>query len=466
MRHACIPTLLLMALAPALAPAAPLSHARKTGVSKAPAGKHTTKKAAQPRKAATPGKIAAPKASAETRAVAVAIRAQAGGVSRSFYAGRGFWPLWAADGKIGPEAGAFVAMLEQSDRDGLNAAKYDPAKLARLIAAARARDPAAVAQAEIALSNALARYVADVRRPVKVATTYVDTALKPSRLRPADVLATAASVSDFPAWVEVAGWSNPLYLRLRDAIARNGDALTPAERRRAALSLDRARMLPSPWVRHIVVDAASARLFYYEGGRQRGTMRVVTGTVETPTPMLTGTVRYAILNPYWNVPTDLAARRIAPKVLGGAKLASLRYEALSDWTADAAPLAQSAIDWEAVAAGKQDVRLRQLPGGNNAMGKVKFMFPNDQGIYLHDTPDKSLMAKPDRHFSNGCVRLEDAPALGRWLLGKPLSAWPKKPEQAVPLDQPVPVYLTYLPATPTEGGIAFLPDVYGRDGGK
>lgn len=466
MRHACIPTLLLLALAPALAPAAPVSHASKAGASKAPAKKSIARKAAPPRKAATPGKIAAPKTSPAARAVAVAIRAQAGGVSRSFYAGRGFWPLWAADGKIGPEADTFVAMLKQADRDGLNPAKYDPAALADLVAAAGAGDPVAVARAEIALSNALARYVADVRRPVKIATTYLDPALKPRRLRPVEVLATAASVSNFPAWVDAAGWSSPLYLRLRDAIAKGGDALRPDDRRRAALSLDRARMLPSPWVRHIVVDAASARLFYYEGGRQRGTMRVVAGTVETPTPMLTGTVRYAILNPYWNVPTDLAARRIAPKVIAGVSLASLRYEALSDWTADAAPLAQSAIDWKAVAAGRQEVRLRQLPGGNNAMGKVKFMFPNDQGIYLHDTPDKSLMVKPDRHFSNGCVRLEDAPALGRWLLGKPLSAWPKRPEQAVPLDQPVPVYLTYLPAMPTEGGITFLPDVYGRDGGK
>ncbi|MET0270056.1 MAG: L,D-transpeptidase family protein [Sphingomonas sp.] len=441
MRRARIPFLLL--LATALAPATALPR---------PAAK----------KAAT--KPAAPKPSPAARAVAVAIRAQAGGAARPFYAGRGFWPLWAADGHIGGEASAFVTMLEQADRDRLDPAKYDPAGLAALLAAAKGKDPAAVARAEVALSNALARYVGDLRRPAKTGALYLDATLKPRRPRAAEVLAGAAAVSDFPAYVRGAGWASPHYLRLRDALDRNRSALTPEERGRAARILDRARMLPSPWVRHIVVDAASARLFAYEGGRQRAVMRVVAGAAETPTPMLAGHVRYAILNPYWNVPTDLAARRIAPKIVAGASLAALRYEALSGWTADAAPIAQSAVDWEAVAAGKREVRLRQLPGGDNAMGKVKFMFPNDQGIFLHDTPDKALMTKPDRHLSNGCVRLEDAPALGRWLLGKPLTAWPKRPEQAVPLERPVPVHLTYLPATSTDAGLAFLPDVYARDG--
>src|SRR3546814_18519892 len=75
------------------------------------------------------------------------------------------------------------------------------------------------------------------------------------------------------------------------------------------------------------------------------------------------------------------------------------------------------------------------------MGKVKFMFPNDLGIYLHDTPSRDLLAKPARQFSNGCVRLEDAQRLGRWFFGKPLKPASDKPEQHVPLPQPVPVYL-------------------------
>src|SRR5690606_24392611 len=114
-------------------------------------------------------------------------------------------------------------------------------------------------------------------------------------------------------------------------------------------------------------------------------------------------------NPYWNVPTYLARKSIAPKILGGRTLTSMKMEALSDWSATARPLDPRTIDWGAVASGAQEIRLRELPGSHNSMGRVKFLFPNDEGIYLHDTPDRALLKKPDRHFSNGCIRLEDAP---------------------------------------------------------
>jgi murein L,D-transpeptidase YcbB/YkuD len=140
-------------------------------------------------------------------------------------------------------------------------------------------------------------------------------------------------------------------------------------------------------------------------------------------------------------------------------------EALSDWSEAAQPLDPKTIDWSAVASGAQEIRLRELPGAGNSMGRVKFIFPNEDGIYLHDTPDRDLLKKPDRHFSNGCIRLEDAATLGRWLLGKPITAaaTAKTPEQAVPLHVGVPIYLTYLTATATDKGVAFRNDIYGRD---
>jgi murein L,D-transpeptidase YcbB/YkuD len=232
-----------------------------------------------------------------------------------------------------------------------------------------------------------------------------------------------------------------------------------------ALNLERARLLPGPWTRHVVVDAASARLFYYSKGALDGTMKVVAGAKESQTPLMAGMIRYATLNPYWNIPPDLVERKVAPKILSGGSLKAMRYEALADWSADPAPLAQSAVDWDAVATGRQELRVRQLPGGDNAMGRVKFMFPNDLGIYLHDTPQRTLFAKEDRHYSNGCVRLEDAQRLGRWFFGTMPVAKGDKPEQHVPLPQAVPVYLTYLTAVPTAQGVQFLPDVYDRDGG-
>lgn len=233
-----------------------------------------------------------------------------------------------------------------------------------------------------------------------------------------------------------------------------------------ALNLDRARALPANLgSRHIVVDALGARLRLYERGKLRDTMRVIVGKPTEPTPMMAGMMRYAVVNPYWNVPPDLVRDRVAPKVLDGgvAYFRSMRYQALSGWSADAQVIDPQQVDWADIAAGRQELRVRQLPGGDNMMGRVKFMFPNDLGIYLHDTPAKELFQDADRRFSSGCVRVEDAARLARWLFGRRLTARSAKPEQHVDLADPVPVYITYLTAIPGEDGIVFREDVYGRD---
>jgi murein L,D-transpeptidase YcbB/YkuD len=97
------------------------------------------------------------------------------------------------------------------------------------------------------------------------------------------------------------------------------------------------------------------------------------------------------------------------------------------------------------------------------MGKMKFPFPSGQDIYLHDTPTREYFAKSMRALSNGCVRLEAAPRLAKWLLGRDPTPPSANPEERVQLPQGVPVYLTYLTAQPTPTGIAYLPDIYGWD---
>lgn len=97
------------------------------------------------------------------------------------------------------------------------------------------------------------------------------------------------------------------------------------------------------------------------------------------------------------------------------------------------------------------------------MGKVKFEFPNPKGIYLHDTPAKQLMKEDARQLSHGCIRMEDAARMHEWLMGKPIPA-SAPAEEKVPLDKPVPIYVTYLTAMPASGGeIVFHDDPYGRD---
>jgi murein L,D-transpeptidase YcbB/YkuD len=414
--------------------------------------------------AAAPGTAAPRITAAEAAAnapIAHAMADEAGGALKRFYRTRNFQPLWVSHGTIGPQAMTLIGYLKTADFDGLKPSSYDPDDLIEDIDKAKSGDPEDIARAELHLSKAFADYVRDQRKPPDdVEIDYADKSLKPKKLKAEQVLRAASFPKSFADYVADMGWMSDEYVRLRTLMARD---MTDAERDRLALNMDRARILPSPWVRHIVVDASSGELFYYQAGEQVGKMRVVVGAEKTQTPMLVGTIQWAIINPYWNVPDYLARDSIAHKVLGGRTLKMMHMQALSDWSANASVVPASSIDWHAVAAGQETYRIRQLPGPYNSMGRVKFVFPNDQGIYLHDTPERDLLAKSDRHFSNGCIRLDKAMVLGKWLLGHSVGDADGKPEAAVPLSTPVPVYLTYITAESTKHGVDFRPDIYGRD---
>jgi murein L,D-transpeptidase YcbB/YkuD len=178
---------------------------------------------------------------------------------------------------------------------------------------------------------------------------------------------------------------------------------------------------------------------------------------------MAGLIRYANLNPYWNLPPDLIRKRAR----GGVRaIAAERLQALSDWSPQARLLDPRKVDWRAVATGRRLVNLRQTPGPHNMMGRIKFMMPNDLGVYLHDTPLRALLAQADRHESSGCVRLEDAQGLARWLFEGHAPSPSGAAEQRVDLPGPVPVYIGYFTALPTNNGVAFRRDVYGRDPGS
>ncbi len=198
--------------------------------------------------------------------------------------------------------------------------------------------------------------------------------------------------------------------------------------------------------RYVLVDAASARLFMIEDGRVRDSMRVIVGKPAAATPALRSTIFYATLNPYWNVPVDLAQKIIAPRVVhdGTAYLTDHNYEVVTGFGDDARVLSPDSVDWAAVAEGTETVRVRQRPGPANSMGQMKFNLANERGIFLHDTPKKELFAKAERNISNGCVRLEDAPRFARWLLGGDPPLASAAPEQHLALRGGVPITIAYL----------------------
>ena len=196
--------------------------------------------------------------------------------------------------------------------------------------------------------------------------------------------------------------------------------------------------------RYVLVDAASARLYMMEDGRVRDSMKVIVGKPETPTPALRSVINYETLNPYWHVNADLARTLIAPNVLkDDAYLTTRGYEVVSSFARDAQVIPPDSVDWNAVAAGEERILVRQQPGPANSLGRFKFDLPKSDGIYLHDTPKKELFAQDQRNLSHGCVRLEDAERLARWLLGKDPPA-ASKPEEHILLPRPVPITISYL----------------------
>ncbi|HEV2748056.1 MAG TPA: L,D-transpeptidase family protein [Allosphingosinicella sp.] len=428
--------------------------------------------------------LAAVPGSASAQVAAPALEAELRGAADQpltrFYAARGFRPIWVKDGAVVPDALRLVEVIRDGEVDGLASSEALAAKLDRAIAEAAWGDGRDLARAELILSRALVDYVQTLRRPVNVGMVYADQAVAPATPSVPAILGAAAAAPSLERHLATLPDINPIYARLREALlaARNrrlgwvaaslgGSDEDPAEvERRLMINLDRARALPAERTgRYILVDAASQRLWLYEDGKVRDSMKVIVGKATEPTPMIAGVIRTAVLNPYWNVPPDLVRKRVAAKVLeqGVGYLRESRYEVLSDWSDNARPIDPDEVDWQAVAAGEKELRVRQLPGAGNAMGAVKFPFPNPFGVYLHDTPEKHLFAQADRNLSSGCVRLEDAGRLAKWLFGKAPRAPSSRPEQAVELPEPVPVYITYLTADWDGAELAFRRDPYLRD---
>ena len=382
-----------------------------------------------------------------------------------FYRIRNWQPLWLGS-KSGDSAQQLISLLKSAEYDGIAADRLPLARVEAALAAARSGDPKAVRAAEIELSTAFVSYVQQMKKVPDLGIIYVDYQLKPAVPTPRGILLVAAGAPSLPKYIRDMGWMNPTYVELRKALVGHAYA-SETERETLAINMDRARALPAGPGRYVLVNAAAQRLEMVEDGQTVDSMRVVVGKPKYPTPMMAALIRFASLNPYWYVPPDLAAERIAPNTVrrGLGYLNDLGYQVLDQWD-NPTILDPATVDWKAVSDGKTEVLIRQLPGPHNSMGRMKFMFPNVAGVYLHDNPERELFEQAARLYSGGCVRLEDASRLGRWLFGRELEWRGAGTEEKVPLDAPVPVYITYLTAVPKDGSVAFLEDVYSRDASR
>ena len=250
----------------------------------------------------------------------------------------------------------------------------------------------------------------------------------------------------------------------------------PVEQRieQIIVNMERWRRMPDqPRERHILVNIAAYNLALIEDEKTLLEMRVIVGRPKRQTPVFSGLMTYLDFNPTWTVPKRIARLDILPEVQKD--LAYLKQQNIRVFTgagSSATEIDPELIDWLGIVPDKLPVTLRQDPGPGNALGRVKFMLPNEHAVYLHDTPGRDLFEQDRRAFSSGCIRLERPFELAEYLLAdKP--GWSRERIDAtieqggtrsVSILRPIPVHMAYVTAwAGADGALHFRKDIYGRD---
>ncbi|RZB31253.1 MAG: L,D-transpeptidase YcbB [Desulfobacteraceae bacterium Eth-SRB2] len=244
--------------------------------------------------------------------------------------------------------------------------------------------------------------------------------------------------------------------------------------RQIRLNMERWRWLPQDLGnRHIIVNTADFKLNVIENEQTIKSIRAIVGKMKRPTPVLSRKIRYLELNPYWNIPHTIALNDILPCIKEDpGYLADHNIRVFENWEEDARELNPESIDWTAITKKKFVYKLRQDPAILNALGRVKFVFPNEFSIYLHDTPARNLFNMTKRAFSSGCIRIEKPMELAayllqnnsKWSLEKLVAAVNRKKNKTILLSDPIKIYILYWTVWVDKDGIInFRDDIYGRD---
>ena len=244
--------------------------------------------------------------------------------------------------------------------------------------------------------------------------------------------------------------------------------------RQLAVNLERWRWLPrNLGRRHVLVNQAAFELFLKDGDRTVDNRRVIVGKPYHKTPIFSDSMVYAEFNPTWTIPRSILGKEMLPKIRRNPQyLNDKGYTLYTSWKRKAKPVSPFAVDWSSVSAKRFPYRVVQGPGPQNALGRVKFIFPNKFAVYMHDTPSRNLFSRTERAFSHGCIRVHEPLDFAAKLFalqgGMEPAAIPalvaSKRTRRVNLDRKLPVHLAYFTAWVDERGVPqFYDDVYGRD---
>ncbi len=367
------------------------------------------------------------------------------GLLRRFYARHDFEPVWETRRA---QANSLVNAVLRAGDQGLSPDLFHGDLLRHRATLPPLERELLLSDAFLSYADALARGIMPVERRGD------DETLTPGPIDVAAVLDAAIDSPDSAAAIEALAPTTPTYRALRQALQRYrsevaaGRKAPPNRLREIEVNLERQRWLPRRLPpERIWVNAADARLVFYSADRPVFSTRVIVGQVEkrNQSPEFRAAIDGVLFNPPWNVPSDIAAEEILPKLRQDPYYLTRHHMIV-----------------------RPDGGLQQLPGPDAGLGLIKFEMKNRFGVYLHDTPDKNLFNRDNRRISHGCIRVQNPRELAALLMQQPIDTV----DQAIAtgstdrsdLSAPVPVFVVYETAfVDTDGKLQFRPDVYNRD---
>jgi L,D-transpeptidase YcbB len=403
----------------------------------------------------------------------------------AYYDKRAFKPLWHVDGLPTAAAAAIRDRLAHAADDGLDPDDY--AGAGTPVASTRPED---IAEAEWRLSAASLAYARDARG-ARVNPTRLSTLITPDLTLPdaQTVLDALTRANDAGIVLHSFNPQAAGYVNLRTALARlRAQMVAPASSkaeptpgtqlasvtgepakggRRAPIAvpfapkrveadiianMERWRWLPAQLgERYIIVNVPEFKLRYVNNGVLTHEARVIVGKPTSPTPLFSGEMKFIVVNPTWYIPPSILKKEFLPKLAED-------------------PLYAERQGYVVAYNGGQ-ISIRQPPGERNALGRIKFMFPNKHSVYLHDTPTRSLFASAERAFSHGCVRVDQPFKLAEYVLND-AKIWPERRiarmvgggERTISLPSEIPVHIAYFTlAADDDGTLHRVGDIYGLD---
>ncbi len=417
-----------------------------------------------------------------TAAPAAAVNQDVWAEVNRFYKEREYAPAWVQSADAST-VNTVLRVLQSADDHGLSASDYGANEVAQAIddegdSKESVDGIADLARLDVRITSGLLALGHDVAlgRPQP---KNIDPRWKKRRSAPDFVgLLARAAEGDPSTWLASVQPHHPEYAALQKSLASLRAQQIPEgddRRRLLALNLERWRWMPDDLgTRHVIVNIPAFHLAVRENQRAVLDMKVVVGEsdAEHRTPVFSGEMATVVFSPYWNVPDSIVEGETAPAVARDPSfLERNNIEILRRSRGRSEPVDPGSVDWDDADELKQ-LLFRQRPGPGNALGHVKFLFPNPFNVYLHDTPADALFARRGRALSHGCVRLEQPEALAQYVL-RDMPEWDDRRireamnagvEKHVTLKEKLPVHIVYFTASPRgDGGFDTWPDVYGYD---